>query len=64
MDCRSCEQKIKSGERSYYSRQAGMQGPYHWACYIESCRIANRAGANAIENITVSEEAFSDTVYA
>ena len=54
MVCVYCRQKIDEKARKYYSRQAGMRGNYHWLCFVEGCRQANRAGAKEIESIAVS----------
>jgi len=58
MVCIYCRREIKDDERQYYSRQAGMKGLYHWDCFVEACRLANRAGANEIENISVSDDVY------
>lgn len=57
--CTYCREEIKPGERRYYSRQAGMRGNYHWDCFVNACRQANRAGANEIETISVGDESFN-----
>lgn len=49
--CLHCKKAIVTGERRYFSRQAGMKGLYHWDCFIAACRRANEAGAVAIETI-------------
>lgn len=54
MVCVFCRKEIEEMERKYYSRQAGMRGNYHWSCFVEACRNANRVGANEIESIAVS----------
>ena len=54
MLCIFCRREIREGERRYYSRQAGMKGYYHWDCFVEACRHANRIGAKEIESIAVS----------
>ncbi len=59
MTCRYCRHEIGEAERRFYSRQAGMKGYYHWKCFVEACRQANRAGAQEIETISVNEDAFT-----
>jgi len=54
MTCMLCRKDIREGDKSYYSRQAGMRGNYHWKCFIDACRRANRVGAKEIESIAVS----------
>lgn len=54
MTCMFCRTEIAEGQRKYYSRQAGMKGHYHWDCFVDACRQANRAGAKEIESIAVS----------
>ncbi len=52
--CKFCRRDILEGQRRYFSRQAGMKGHYHWQCFVEACRQANRVGAQEIESIVVS----------
>ncbi|MBM3328442.1 MAG: hypothetical protein FJY67_03080 [Calditrichaeota bacterium] len=52
--CIYCHKEIRQGEKRYFSRQAGMKGLYHWDCFIQACRQANKVGAQEIETITVS----------
>ena len=54
MTCMLCRKDILEKDKSYYSRQAGMRGNYHWKCFIEACRRANRVGAKEIESIAVN----------
>ena len=35
-----------------------MKGYYHWECFVEACRQANRAGAHEIESITISNNVY------
>ena len=58
MYCVYCRREIREDDRRFYSRQAGMKGLYHWECFVEACHQANRVGANEIENIVVSDNAF------
>lgn len=59
-ECVYCHREIGPGERRYLSRQAGMRGLYHWECFVEACRKANRAGMYEIESITVNESPFDN----
>lgn len=52
--CLHCGEAFKPGEKRHHSHQAGMRGFYHWKCYIEACRQANRIGAQEIEIVTAS----------
>ncbi len=54
MVCNFCRREIREEDRRYYSRQAGMKGYYHWECFVEACRQANKIGAKEIETIAVS----------
>ena len=54
MICMYCRRDIGEGERRYYSRQAGMRGHYHWECFVDACRQANKVGQKEIESIAVS----------
>jgi len=60
MLCVCCHKEIREGESSYRSRQAGMKGFYHWGCFVEACRQANKVGAQEIEQITVSDTIFDN----
>ncbi len=51
MNCKYCRQVIQKEDQHYYSRQAGMQGDYHWSCFVEACRKANKAGQQEIDTI-------------
>ncbi len=53
-NCVRCKKEIRSGERRYFSCQAGMNGWYHWECFVEACRQANKIGASEIETIALS----------
>lgn len=54
MNCVHCKKEIRQGERRYLSRQAGMKGMYHWDCFVNACRQANKVGSQEIETIAVS----------
>ena len=36
--CRFCNVELSPTDKPYSSKQAGMEGAYHWACFIEACR--------------------------
>jgi hypothetical protein len=38
MKCRHCQGELTTQDKPYLSKQAGMEGEYHWACFIEACR--------------------------
>ncbi len=38
MKCKHCNGELNTQDRPYLSKQAGMEGEYHWACFIEACR--------------------------
>ena len=54
MTCIYCKKEIHQGDRRYFSRQAGMKGHYHWECFVQACRQANKVGAQEIETIAIS----------
>lgn len=41
MICKYCGEEFAPSEKPYISKQAGMEGEYHWNCFVEACR--NRA---------------------
>jgi len=49
MKCVYCEEKIGSGEKPYISKQAAMEGTYHWKCFVEACRNRIPVGIGAID---------------
>lgn len=46
--CCYCQREIFEDQRRYFSRQAGMRGWYHWECFVEACKEANKAGMRQI----------------
>ena len=44
--CKYCQKVINPDENKYRSYQAGMQGVYHWRCFVEACRRKNKDGGN------------------
>lgn len=46
MICVYCDLEIHKGDRTYFSRQVGMKGLYHWDCFVAKCRKVNESGIN------------------
>jgi hypothetical protein len=38
MICSYCKHEIQPGEKQYISKQAGMEGTYHWSCFVDACK--------------------------
>jgi hypothetical protein len=38
MICNYCNHEIQPGEKIHISKQAGMEGTYHWSCFIDACK--------------------------
>jgi len=38
MKCKQCQGELSPSDKPYISKQAGMEGEYHWACFIAACR--------------------------
>ncbi|TKJ36944.1 hypothetical protein CEE37_14620 [candidate division LCP-89 bacterium B3_LCP] len=38
MVCKYCQGEFELAEKPYISKQAGMEGEYHWNCFVEACR--------------------------
>ncbi len=36
--CRSCRAVLTPADKPYHSKQVGLEGVYHWACFIEACK--------------------------
>ena len=64
MYCVYCRREIEEGDRRFYSRQAGMKGLYHWDCFVEACRQANRTGGYEIESVTTISETMFETQHS
>jgi hypothetical protein len=47
--CKYCQLDIASPDKPYLSKQAGMEGDYHWKCFIEACRNRMPVGIGVIE---------------
>ena len=37
--CIYCKKEIKEDEPKYHSKQASMEGLYHWKCFVEAVKI-------------------------
>lgn len=48
MKCKYCNQELKSSDKPYISKQAGMEGEYHWSCFIEACKNRMPVGIGVI----------------
>lgn len=53
MICKACGKEI-AGENAYLSKQAGMEGYYHWRCFIALCKQSNKIGAQRMEGMAIS----------
>jgi len=49
MICKHCGQEITG--KAFKSKQPNLRGLYHWRCYLEVAKDANRQGAWANEQI-------------
>ena len=38
MVCEYCKGELIPPEKPYISKQAGMEGEYHWNCFVKACR--------------------------
>ncbi len=50
MTCKHCGKPIKDKDNKYSSLQYGLEGEYHWSCFVKVCREANRIGSQILEN--------------
>ena len=57
--CRGCGLLIEGGQKKFYSRQAGMQGWYHWSCYKVQVRNSNERGKKKLVYSGATESAIS-----
>ncbi|MFH1735509.1 MAG: hypothetical protein ABIE92_12435 [bacterium] len=48
MKCAHCQEDFNPPEKPYVSKQAAMEGTYHWKCFIEACRNRIPVGIGAI----------------
>ena len=53
MICKACGKEI-TNENAYQSKQVGMEGHYHWKCFVARCKKSNKIGAQQIEGVSVS----------
>ncbi len=53
MVCQACGKEI-TDENAYQSKQVGMEGYYHWKCFVARCKRSNKIGAQQIEGVSVS----------
>ena len=49
MVCDYCKKEI-TGEREYVSKQATMEGIYHWVCFIEACKKSRRHSLDSADS--------------
>jgi copper chaperone CopZ len=50
MHCCYCQKEIKKKDTKYESKQKGIEGPYHWNCFVKVTKEANRLGNQKLEN--------------
>ncbi len=48
MKCQYCQGDIERPEKPYISKQAAMEGVYHWRCFIEACKNRLPVGIGTI----------------
>ncbi len=60
MICKSCNKEIE-GSDLYFSKQAGMEGHYHWKCFVALCRQANKIGTQSLEGTVISSGIYEST---
>ncbi|HEX7343548.1 MAG TPA: hypothetical protein VF398_04750 [bacterium] len=36
--CKSCRAILTPEDKPYHSKQVGLEGVYHWVCFIEACK--------------------------
>ncbi len=49
MKCKHCQLEFAPSEKPYVSKQATMEGEYHWHCFIEACRNRTPVGIGVID---------------
>ncbi len=47
--CKHCHVEFSFGEKPYISKQAGMEGDYHWKCFVDFCRDRVPVSIGAID---------------
>ncbi len=55
--CKFCQGDFDPKDRPYISKQAGMQGDYHWSCFVAACRDRVPVSIGAIDLPAVTAEA-------
>ncbi len=60
MICKSCNREIE-GSDLYLSKQVGMEGHYHWKCFVALCRKANKIGTQSLEGTVISSGVYEST---
>jgi hypothetical protein len=48
MKCHYCQGDFEPSEKPYISKQASMEGEYHWSCFVEACKNRMPVGIGAI----------------
>ncbi len=48
MNCKYCKGKFTPPEKPYVSKQAGMEGEYHWNCFVEASKNRMPVGIGVI----------------
>ena len=61
MICRACQKDITNG-KAYQSKQVGMEGYYHWKCFVAQCKQTNKVGAQQIEGAAVSSSSYGNPI--
>lgn len=49
MKCKYCQAEFAPSERPYISKQASMEGEYHWNCFVEACRNRTPVGIGVLD---------------
>ena len=57
--CKGCTLPIEKNQKKFYSRQAGMQGWYHWDCYKVKVRDVNERGKKELTYSGATESVIS-----
>jgi len=52
--CKKCGLELTILERPYISKQPGLEGFYHWACFREQVRLHQRDAQSLIEESAIS----------
>ena len=54
MICKYCNREISSGEQKYNSKQVGMEGVYHWSCFVEACKKVKKQSDDFLDSSLLS----------